>query len=187
MLISPRHLVDRFRYPRSRADELAELRARFSALPARRSLTAEQRASADELRRLREELSRLLGRVSACHGCAKGRPAPHGHWQGGYCCGGRTLDIWSGEACAELKATGVDPTALAPPRGDHAGCAFRGERGCSLSFADRPSLCVRFFCQELRVELRDREDWKSVAELAQALSREQRRFAELMDEARSAP
>lgn len=181
MLLSPRHLVDRMRHPKSRADELATLRTRFSTLPSRRAATPEQRESADRLKELRVALSGALDGVHACHGCGKGRPEPHGHWRGGYCCGGATLGIWSAEACAELKVSGVDARRLTPPDGDHAGCVFRGERGCSLAPAERPSLCVRFFCQELHAELRKRSDWPVIAKLADALAREQRRFAALVE------
>ena len=169
------------RHPRSRADELASLRARFSVMPSRWAASPELRASAEELRRLREELSRAQRGVSACAGCAKGRPEPHGHWVGGQCCGGQTLTIWSREECAALKLSGTKATALEPPRGDHAGCAFRGERGCSLAAADRPSICVRYFCLELRAELKGGEEWALVSRLASELAREQRRFADLLD------
>lgn len=180
VLLSARYLVDRMRHRRSRADELAALRARFAVLPSRRAASPAQRASAEALRRLREELATALASVSACGGCARGRPEPQGRWAGGFCCGGETLSIWSREECAALKLAGTDPAALEAPRGDHAGCVFRGERGCSLPARDRPSLCVRFLCQELREELRKRDDWAHIASLASAIDREQQRFEELL-------
>lgn len=180
MLISPRQLWDRLRHPRSRADELVALRARFRAQPSRFEVSAEAVAIARRLRELRRALSEALGHVDACHGCAQGHPQPQGRWEGGHCCGGRTLTIWSQEECAALKLAGTDAAALEPPRGDHAGCAFRGERGCSLAAEDRPSLCVRYVCGELRGELQGREDWAQIAKLASELACEQRRFTAAM-------
>ena len=178
LLLSPRQLLDRLRHPRSRADELTALRARFRAQPSRYEASDESIAIARRLRALRTELSSALGRVDACRGCARGHPEPSGRWDGGHCCSGRTLEIWTQEECAALKLAGTDPASLEPPRGDHAGCAFRGERGCSLDAADRPSICLRYICLELRSELRDRQDWATVSHLGAELVREQRRFGE---------
>ena len=179
MLISPRQLLDRLRHPRTRADELSALRARFRALPTRRESSPERIASAETLRRLRGELSRATGSPSSCTTCAKGHPEPAGHWRGGHCCSGRTLDIWSQDECAALKLAGTDAADLEPPRGDHAGCTFRGERGCSLPPEDRPSLCLRYVCLDLRKELNETGEWADVARLGDALTREQKRFATL--------
>ena len=49
--------------------------------------------------------------------CAKGHPEPAGHWRGGHCCSGHTLDIWSQDECAALKLAGTDAAVLEPPRG----------------------------------------------------------------------
>ena len=183
MLISLRHLVDRLRHPRSRADELAQLRARAAAQPGRHEASREQIACAERLRELREALSAAFGEVSSCSGCARGHPEPSGHWEGGHCCGGRTLDIFSANEVAALKLAGTRLGRLRPPEGDHAGCAFRGARGCSLAAADRPSICVRYVCPELHGELRGRPDRAALAALTRAIDDERRRFARLMEEA----
>jgi hypothetical protein len=177
VLISPRQLLDRLRHPRSRADDLAALRARFAAQPSRREAGDAALTSARRLRVLRREMSDALGEVDACHGCARGHPLPAGRWRGGHCCSGSTLTIWSQEECAALELAGTDPARLAPPRGDHAGCAFRGERGCSLEPEDRPTLCLRYACSTLIRELRARSDGAAIGRLAAELDREQRRFA----------
>lgn len=184
MLISPRMLVDRLRHPRSRADELARLRARFDAQPGPSDASDEQRALAERMRALRAELSAALGDVDACRGCAKGHPLPSGRWDGGHCCGGRTLDIWSPTEAFALKLGGTSATKLVPPRSDHAGCAFRGPVGCSLQPQDRPSICLKYVCMDLRVELRAREDWPEIARLAKELQQAMERFEALASHGR---
>lgn len=181
MLISPRMLVDRLRHPRSRADELARLRARFDAQPGRRASSPEQRELADRMRALRVELSRALEGVDACAGCARGHPLPAGRWAGGHCCGGDTLTIWSAAEVHALKLAGTSAGDLAAPRGDHAGCAFRGPTGCSLAPEDRPSICLRYVCLELRAELTERARLRGVSELARDLTKAQERFAATRD------
>lgn len=181
MLISPRMLVDRLRHPRSRADELARLRARFQAQPSAGEATDAQRALALRLRALRAELSEAVGHVEACRGCAKGHPLPSGRWDGGHCCGGNTLDIWSATEAFALKLGGTSATKLEAPRGDHAGCAFRGETGCSLAPVDRPSLCLRYVCMDLRAELRGRADWLQISRLAHELTTAMQAFEALVD------
>lgn len=184
MLLSPRMLVDRLRHPRSRADELARLRARFDAQPSASDASDEQRALALEMRHLREALAAAIGAVEACSRCAKGHPLPSGRWDGGHCCGGRTLDIWSPTEAFALKLAGTRATKLEPPRGDHAGCAFRGETGCSLPPADRPSVCLKYICMDLRAELRARPDWAEIARLGKALHVAMERFAALASDGR---
>jgi hypothetical protein len=183
VLIPLRQLVDRMRYPRTRADELAALRVRFAAQPSARHVTPELRELGAKLRQLRAEMAATLGHVEACSGCAKGHPEPSGHWQGGHCCGGRTLDIFSQAEVAALKVGGTRGSSLTPPAGDHAGCVFRGPRGCSLDPVDRPTICVRFVCLELRAELRERDDWRRLAELGNALRDTFARFTALREAA----
>jgi len=171
MLLSPRHLLDRLRHPRSRADELAALRARFAAQPKPRQASSEQRRLAVELRRLRIELHAALRDVRACAHCARGHPLPNGRWDGGHCCGGKTLELFSPDEVAALKLAGTDGAALSAPRSDHAGCVFRGPQGCSIDPADRPTICVRYVCAELREELRACPDHRRTLKLAGALTR----------------
>src|SRR5579872_3600649 len=124
MLIAARHLVDRMRHQRSRADEVREVRLRLAAQPGAGGVSAEERDAAREMRRLREALSAAIGSVTSCHGCARGHPEPHGHFAGGHCCGLNTLDLWNDDEAAALRLSGTTPGRLSPPLGDHAGCAF---------------------------------------------------------------
>jgi hypothetical protein len=175
-LIAARYLVDRLRHPRSRADDVAALRRRLEAMPTAAEVPAAEAALAVELRRLREELSAALAGVSSCGGCAKGHPLPHGRWDGGHCCGCRTEQVFTDDEVAALRLSGTTAGRLAPPDGDHAGCAFRGPAGCSLAVADRPSLCVRYVCRELEGELRRRGDLARVKAIAAALGKTFERF-----------
>jgi hypothetical protein len=166
--------------PASREAELVTLRARFRAQPSAREAGPEAVASARRLQALRVEMAAAFEDVSACRSCARGRPAPNGHWPGGSCCGGQTLEIFSPDEVASLKLAGVSASDLEPPRGDHAGCAFRAESGCSLPPERRPSLCVRYVCLELRAELLGTASkWQRISKLGAALRDESARFAEL--------
>jgi len=165
--------------PDSREAELGALRARFRAQPSAREAGPEAVASAARLRELRVALSAAFANVEACHGCGRRRPEPHGHWAGGACCGSRTLDLFTQEEVESLALTGVRARDLAPPRGDHAGCAFRGEGGCSLAPEHRPNLCVRYVCLELRAELLEKPEWRRISELGAALRDELARFSAL--------
>ncbi|APR75258.1 Hypothetical protein A7982_00604 [Minicystis rosea] len=176
MLIAARHLVDRLRHPRSRADEVAALRRRFAA---EEPASAEEIALAEELRRLREKLSAALASVASCSGCARGHPLPHGRWNGGHCCGTETTKVFTDDEVAALRLAGTTPARLLPPRGDHAGCSFRGPEGCSLAVADRPNICVRFICLELEGELRERGDLRAIKAIAADASRAFERFRKL--------
>ncbi|HEY8074150.1 MAG TPA: hypothetical protein VIF62_08575 [Labilithrix sp.] len=183
MLLGIDRLLRRRAEPASREAELVTLRARFRAQPSAREAGPDAVASAKRLRELREALAAAFGEVDACHTCARKRPEPNGHWAGGSCCGASTLDLFTAEEVASLKLAGIAATDLEPPRGDHAGCAFRGETGCSLPPAHRPSLCVRYVCIELRGELLDpanAEKWRRISKLAAALRDESTRFAALV-------
>jgi hypothetical protein len=179
MLLAARHLVDRLRHPRSRADEVLSVRCRLLAQPAPSAASETELALARELRRLREELTRAVGVVHACAGCARGRTLPHGRWDGGHCCGTRTADVFTDDELAALRLSGTTPARLRPPRSDHAGCAFRGPEGCSLDVADRPNLCVRFICRELDGELAERDEFSVVKKLARELGMTFARFSSL--------
>jgi len=161
VLLSPRHLVDRFRHPRTRADDLAWLRARFwahgGAAP-----SAQARALALRLLALKTELAKQFSSIDACRGCARGSSLPGGHWDGGRCCGTQTSVVFTPEEVRALAWAGVSASSLEPPRGDHAGCAFRAATGCSLAPEQRPTLCLIYLCDELRSELRSRPDWTRI-------------------------
>jgi hypothetical protein len=179
-MLFPLDLLRRSAKPRSRRDELGTLAARFRAQPSAREAGPEAVESAKRLRELRGELSAAFANVQACASCAKGRPEPNGHWPGGSCCGSRTLDLFTPTEVAALKLASVSMSDLDPPAGDHAGCAFRGERGCSLAPEHRPSLCVRYVCLELRAEVREKPEWRRISELGAALRDEAARFESLI-------
>lgn len=168
--------------PRSRADELATLRARFRAQPSAREAGRAAIESAEKLRELRVEMSAAFADVEACRACAKGRPEPNGHWPGGSCCGSRTLDLFTQSEVASLKLAGISFSDLVPPTGDHAGCAFRAETGCTLAPEQRPNICVRYVCLELRAEVREKPEWTRISRLGAELRDEFARFEELRSE-----
>jgi hypothetical protein len=171
MLIAAQHLVDRLRHPRSRADEVHAVRRRLAVQPAPNAASDEELTLARDLLRLRKELTHALGAVSACSGCARGHSLPHGRWNGGQCCGGRTEEIFTDDELGALRLSGTTPARLDPPRSDHAGCAFRGPTGCSLDVADRPNLCVRYICRELEAELLEHGTLTNVKKVARELGR----------------
>ncbi len=169
MLLSIRHLLDRSRHPRSRADDLARLRARFAAQPTAREVGGARVADAQALRRLRRELAAALEGVEACRGCARGHPEPAGRFDGGHCCGGDTFRVFTPDEVAALKWGGTRVRDWEPPSGEQAGCAFRGPRGCSLAPEHRPTLCLRYICMELRSELRAEPRWRRIGALTREI------------------
>jgi hypothetical protein len=170
----PRYALDRLRQPRSRADEVLALRRRLAAEPEDRA-----RAAALELRHLRERLVAELGAVESCTRCAVGHPPPHGRFSGSHCCGLQTADAFNDDEVAALRQAGTRPGDLRLPKGDHAGCGFRGPTGCSLEARHRPNLCVRYLCPDLRRELHRRGDGAAIEELGAAMEAVYLRFTEL--------
>ena len=183
MLISVRYLVERLRQPRSRADKALALRLRFSAEASAKDLesepSSEEVAAARELRALRHALSQAIGAVSSCATCALGHPPPHGHFAGGHCCGLETEDAFNDDEVAALHQAGTTALHLRLPRGDHAGCVFRGPRGCSLAVSDRPNLCLRYVCPDLARELAARGDLPVIEELGARMEAVYLRFITL--------
>jgi hypothetical protein len=149
------------RYTTARADDLDALRRRLARARAEPA-SDEERRLALELRELRERMTAQLGEVMSCTRCARGHPEPFGHWAGGHCCGSRTEVLFTEDEVRTLVLAGTTAARLTPPRGDLAGCAFRGVTGCSLAAADRPNLCVRYLCRELEQELAERPDGREV-------------------------
>ena len=188
MVIPLQRLIDRLRQPRSRADEVADVRTRLArashayAKSADDAKRGDARALAKDLARQRVALAMALGDVRACAGCARGRPLPQGRWSGGQCCSAPTAEVFTDDEVRALALAGTTPARLVAPPGDHAGCAFRGETGCSLDVADRPTLCVRYVCRELEQELRRRGDVRAVKALASALGRTFARFVTVTTE-----
>ena len=170
------HILDRLRHVRSRADDLAALRRRLGCRSGRRPVTAQEASDATELRRLRETMSAALGRCDCCATCARGYPPPHGRFEGGYCCGGGTDNVYSSDEIAALRLSGTRPHHLFAPQGDHAGCVFRGPRGCSLPPAHRPNICVYFLCSALTRELAARGELDQIEALCEQMHSLLRRF-----------
>jgi hypothetical protein len=175
VLVPVRDLVRRWRGPRSRVVDIDAVRKRL-AEAARTGGSDEAIALAQELRELKPQVLAAFEGVQACGGCASGRSLPHGRWDGGFCCGGRTEGVFDDGETAALALGGTRPRDLRGPEGDHAGCAFRGPEGCSLDARDRPTLCVRFVCRELEGELRASGDWARVRALTQRLDTTFARF-----------
>jgi hypothetical protein len=176
MLISLKQFIERRRQPRSRADELATLRARLAVQPGRWRSSAEERAVAEKLRSLKIESARALGKVHSCSVCAQGCESPKGRWLGGRCCGTNTDVPFCSDEMGALKLAGTRDIDLRAPTGDHAGCAFRGETGCSLPPEHRAGICLEYVCAELKEELRGRSDWQYLQWLREAIYASYERF-----------
>lgn len=170
MFVPATQLVRRWRQPRSRSEELRALRRRLAAA-AREPAGADEIAAAKRLRRLRVELAAAFDAVRSCGTCARGRAEAIGGYDGGYCCGTRTGAVFADHEVAALAFAGTRPTDLRPPRSKHAGCCFRGERGCTLAPENRPNLCVRFVCTELARELGRQNALSRVGALADEIER----------------
>lgn len=148
---------------------------------ARAGASGEERELAKLLRSLKPQVLAAFAEVEACTGCARGRPEPHGHWNGGFCCGGETARVFDDDEVAALALGGTRARHLRTPDGDHAGCAFRGETGCTLDAEDRPSICVRFVCRELEAELREGDRWLAVRAQTKRLEQAFARFSDARD------
>ena len=178
MLIPVARLLLRVRQVPSRAEELLALRQRLRGEQAAR-VGDEERATAIEIRALKVRISAALREVSACTSCATGRRRPRGAFPGGDCCSGVTADLFSDDEVAALARAGTRPRHLRAPRTEHAGCAFRGATGCTLTPADRPQRCVHYICNLLRRELRARGELAAIDLLLAELQRQMRRFVTL--------
>lgn len=186
MLIAAERLLIRIKHPASRAGELNALRARLRAELAKSGdATEAERALAVRVLAGKRAVSTSLDEVSSCRSCATGFPAPQGSYAGGACCGGVTAELFDDHELAALVLAGTRPGDLTPPGGDdlHAGCAFRGPRGCTLDVAHRPGRCVLYVCETLSREAHQRGQLDG---LEDKLSRLQRDMTELiaMHEAR---
>jgi hypothetical protein len=179
MWIPLSHLLDRLRQPRTRADETRRLRERLAAEPNRGEVPQEEALASAELLRLRRELKAAIGEVVSCRTCAVGHPPPHGHFAGGHCCGLVTEDAWNDDEIAALRQSGTRAQDLRLPKGDHAGCAFRGPTGCSLTVEHQPNLCVRYLCPDLFREVYARGDGPRIAALCDELEAVYLRFIAL--------
>lgn len=175
MLIAVERLLIKLRQPPSRAVELIELRRRLRVERAA-SIDDAERALAAEVQARKLAVVGQLTEVSSCASCAKGTPWPNGHYSGGDCCCGVTNEVFDDHEVGALAHTGTRARDLQPPRDDHAGCAFRGARGCSLEVAHRPARCVHYVCDTLRHELFDRSQLDAIEGSLAALDAAMKRF-----------
>lgn len=161
---------DRLRHQSSRVRQLKTLRTRWQALDTQETWTKEQRHLGQEMRQLREQIAESLEGVHSCRECGKGCPLPEGQWDGGFCCGGRTEELFPEAELASLCAGGIKSHQPTAPRGPHAGCVFRGATGCTLSPAQRPNLCLTYMCRDLSRELATRPNAKHLLHLCDELT-----------------
>jgi hypothetical protein len=157
VLVAVERLLLKLRQPRSRADEVIELRARLRAERASEP-SAEELALAREVRAAKVAVVAELTDVTSCGTCATGARWQASPYPGGDCCSGVTENIFDEAELAALAHTGTRARDLEPPPGAdvHAGCAFRGARGCNLEVAHRPARCVHYCCDMLRREIHAR-------------------------------
>lgn len=177
MLIAVERLLIKTRQPRPRASELIALRQRLREERAA-GVDDEERALAREVGDKKRAVSAELTRVTSCTRCAVGAPWPRGGYDGGDCCAGVTADLFDDNELAALAHAGTRPRDLVAPRGAdaHAGCAFRGPRGCTLEVAHRPGRCVHYLCDTLRRELHAGGTLDAVEARLAALNEAMQRF-----------
>ncbi len=173
MLIAVERLLIKLRQPASRAAELIELRRR---LRAERITDATEQALATEVHTTKLAVVHALTEVTSCASCAAGQPWPNGHYSGGDCCCGVTNEVFDDHEVAALAHAGTRARDLVAAKGDHAGCAFRGERGCSLEVEHRPARCVHYVCDTLRHELHDRGELDDIEAKLRALNAAMQQF-----------
>jgi len=156
VLIGLERLLIRIRHPASRATELTALRGRLRD-ELGRDADEDERARPLRVLALKRAVSDALRGVSSCRSCATRLPPPQGSYAGGACCGGVTAELFDDRELSALALAGTRPSDLRPPAGNdlHAGCAFRGPRGCTLDVAHRPARCVLYVCSTLMRELHD--------------------------------
>ena len=178
MFVALDRLLVRIRHVPSRAAELSALRERLRA-ELRIEPDAEERTAALEVRRFKRVLADASGAVEECGRCGTKMPLPGGAFAGGYCCQAATADLFSDDEVALLAQGGTRLADLEAPRSLHAGCTFRGDKGCTLETEDRPAVCVRFACAELRRELHRKGRLDEVERLETALDEAYNHFARL--------
>ncbi|HSD88669.1 MAG TPA: hypothetical protein VLB44_14170 [Kofleriaceae bacterium] len=177
MLVSVERLLIRLRQPGSRADELNALRQRVRDELVK-DIDEEERAFARSVLAKKLAVSDELDAVTSCRSCATGQPWPVGQHDGGACCSGVTADLFDDAELAALVHAGTRLADLTPPPGSdaHAGCAFRGPRGCTLEVTHRPARCIHYVCDSLRRELHRRGQLDTVEAKLADLNREMQQF-----------
>jgi hypothetical protein len=174
--IAVERLLIKLGQPRSRADELIALRRRLRDELAR-EIDEEERALAHDVRARKLAVAAELRSIASCSTCATGQASQPGY-DGGACCSGVTADLFDDNELAALTHAGTRPGDLVPPDGadPHAGCAFRGPRGCSLEVTHRPARCVHYLCGTLRRELFQRGQLRAVEARLAELNRAMQQF-----------
>jgi hypothetical protein len=177
VLIAIERLLIKVRQPKSRADELIALQRRLRDERAR-DIGDDERAFARDARARKLAVAAELRSISSCRTCATGQPWPRGGYDGGACCSGVTADLFDDNELAALAHAGTRPRDLVPPGGTdaHAGCAFRGPRGCTLDVMHRPGRCVHYLCDTLRRELFKRGQLDAVEAKLAELNRAMQQF-----------
>jgi hypothetical protein len=177
VFIAVERLLIKVRQPESRADELIALRRRLRGELAR-DIDDEERALARDVLARKLAVAAELHSISSCRTCATGQPWPRGGYDGGDCCSGVTAHVFDDHELAVLAHAGTRLRDLVPPGGTdaHAGCAFRGPRGCTLDVMHRPARCVHYLCDTLRRELFKRGQLDAVAAKLAELNRAMQRF-----------
>lgn len=173
MLVGVERLLIRIKHPRSRADELNVLRARFRAALAE-TPDPDERALAERVLGGKRAVSSALANVTSCRSCEA-----EGHaYTGGSCCGGVTAELFDDNEVAALAQSGTRPSDLTPPAGNdqHLGCAFRGPRGCTLDVGNRPGRCVLYICEILSREIHRAGQLDGVETLIADLQRDMKAF-----------
>jgi len=134
--------------------ELRQLRRRLRRAH-RRDRTLKRLAA--QARRLAEGLATSCGALHCCGSCGRFAPPPHGRYDGGFCCGGSTAELFCDHELQALALVGVRALQLkAAEDSEHAGCVFRGAQGCQLDISQRPIICLRHYCREAQRELHSR-------------------------------
>jgi hypothetical protein len=152
--------------------ELIELRQRLRRARRRDRALAK---SAKDTRRLAERLAACAGALDSCASCARHTDPPHGRYDGGFCCGGSTRDLFCDDEVAALALAGVRPFQLRAAA-ERAGCIFRGPSGCVLPPRRRPVICLEHFCSEAQRELHQRGRLDEIERRTEALEQAFSRF-----------
>jgi hypothetical protein len=153
---------------RDRAELLARIdaaRARLDGVPGRAALEAEAR----RLAALRERIVEVMGSPTSCAGCAAKLPGAVPGWPGGHCCSGDIAKVTTNAELVPLVLAGRRLDRARTAR-EHHGCVFREAGGCTLSAADRPSVCVRYVCRDLSAELAARGVIREIVALTDELA-----------------
>ncbi|MEM9191895.1 MAG: hypothetical protein AAGF12_22170 [Myxococcota bacterium] len=146
--------------PEGRREELSDLIQRQRNLEP--STTPTCRALAIDLLTLKAESYAATRETASCGRCRHAEEGDDGY-QGGFCCGASSAEVFSDGDLLALQAAGVElaPLLEAPrfreprpklPTGADP-CALLTAEGCGLEPAHRPVICVAYACRGLRREL----------------------------------